>query len=489
MSDTNRYLRVIEGELKAGENLEYDDLYMQMEDLATNSVAALSSSDDAEGHDADYKALLKVTSTLLDKTRDFRVAVFHTIALTAAQGFKGLKDGLTLLGFISVELWDEAYPQLDPDDDLDPTERLNILSTLSPTSINDPFAFLQLVSNQAFCPPLPITARDVKIAKGIISSDADSDIVLLKGQILSLPDAIYAEHYQLLTSCLDTIHSLEQAVNDKLTDGSVLSLEKLQQEISFIVRFLDEARGRPVNLQATANPQELQHQDRKATSLQGSQANAFMPNAAQANTAQINADTNMLATMQDPTLMQTSAAAVSSETLAQANRQAFDSSATNFNAHMAASALNTESIGGSAAGISSGLNSQTTSVNSQSLPANAANVANVSNAVNMVPLAAYQQLQLQVQQLQVQLANQMQIAAAKNDVASMVIESRKDALALIEKCRVYFQKKEPTSPVPFLLQRALNMADMNFIELLGEIDSSALERGREQLGVKNQDND
>lgn len=408
MSDINRFLRVIEGENAAGDNLEYDDLYLQMEDLATNSEASLSSSEDLGQKSADYKSLLKVTSNLLERTRDLRVAVFHTIALTATQGFKGLKDGLTLLGFISVELWNEAYPQLDPDDDLDPTERLNILSTLSPTSVNDPFGFLNLVVNQHCCPPLPLTSRDIKVAKGIISSDEDTDVGLLKGQILSLPDQVYAEDYLQIQSCKEACESLESAINAQVTEGS-LSLEKLKNELSFILRFFDEARGQPVQASdAPANTLSEDAPEQAATNLD-------IP-------APLNVPIQAPLTPINP------------------------------------STLNAATSGAPASG-------------------------------EMVPLSAYMQLQSQVQQLQSQLNQQMQLANARSDLSNFNIESRKDALALIEKCRAYFQKKEPTSPVPFLLQRALNMADMNFIQLLGEIDSSALERGREQLGVKSYDSD
>lgn len=406
MSEINRYLRVIDENNKAGENLEYDDMYSKMETLATNSIASLASADEDGKTEADYKSLLKVTSSLLEKTRDLRVATFHTIALTATQGFKGLNDGLLLLGFISVELWDEAYPQLDIDDELDPTERLNIFSTLSPTSVNDPFNFIGLLGKQPLCPPLPITSRDIKIAKGIINSDdSDADIVLLKGQILSLPDAAYTENYKLILKCIQATESFERVINSKITSG-YLNLEKLKNELNFILRFLDESRGAP----------DLNEQD-------------FTPESQEA--PQDYQEVQTLTPPQTPNIVQSKSSTPSPVAYTQG----------------------TDSLG------------------------------QVSNNVETVPVNAYIQLQAQVQHLQQQLQEQIE-ASAKTSIADLTIESRKDALTLIEKCREYFQRKEPTSPVPFLLQRALNMADMNFIQLLGEIDSSALERGREQLGVK-----
>ena len=58
------------------------------------------------------------------------------------------------------------------------------------------------------------------------------------------------------------------------------------------------------------------------------------------------------------------------------------------------------------------------------------------------------------------------------------------SLLLLKKSAEYFQVAEPTSPIPFFINRSLKMANMNFMDLLGEIDQNALDRGREQFGVK-----
>lgn len=75
------------------------------------------------------------------------------------------------------------------------------------------------------------------------------------------------------------------------------------------------------------------------------------------------------------------------------------------------------------------------------------------------------------------------------NLESYKVKNRNDALLLLKKSAEYFQVAEPTSPVPFLINRALKMANMNFMDLLGEIDQNALDRGREQFGVKHDNGD
>lgn len=61
--------------------------------------------------------------------------------------------------------------------------------------------------------------------------------------------------------------------------------------------------------------------------------------------------------------------------------------------------------------------------------------------------------------------------------------SRGEALLLLRKSAEFFRSTEPTNPVPYLLERALRIAEMNFIELLGDIDPGSLDRIKEQLGI------
>jgi type VI secretion system protein ImpA len=61
--------------------------------------------------------------------------------------------------------------------------------------------------------------------------------------------------------------------------------------------------------------------------------------------------------------------------------------------------------------------------------------------------------------------------------------TRADALLLLKKVIEYYQNMEPNSPIPLLLNRAVRMAQMNFLELLESMVPEALPHGKEILGV------
>lgn len=346
---------ILSADNPAGENLEYDSLYLDLENLASTGQDTEGPSEETSAPKESKPAeLQQACEKLWQRTRDFRVAVFYTIALTSRQGFAGMEQGLNLLCWLTDTMWEDAWPRLDPDDDLDPTERLNIFSTLSPeNSVNDPIAFLNTVRSLRLCPPVSYSVHELLEARGILENKHNLDINLMGAELQGRCGAKLTEQTQCLSTCLDLLSHLEDSVNGKIQDGH-LTLAKLKRELTLVRDFFS-------SLQPAA--------DSSAQAEGSSQDNA--------------------AAAQDQ--------------------------------------------------------------------------AAAAEAAAFVPA---------------------QSAAPVFDLNTYTIKSRSEALTLIARCSDYFTRTEPTSPVPFLLQRALRMADMNFIDLLAEIDNSAVERGREQLGVK-----
>jgi type VI secretion system protein ImpA len=90
--------------------------------------------------------------------------IFITRALLHTDGFNGLRTGLELLGGLIERYWETLYPQLNPDDNNDPTERINILLALwEGEEIIDPLKRVTLCESRAM---VHISLRDIRIATG-----------------------------------------------------------------------------------------------------------------------------------------------------------------------------------------------------------------------------------------------------------------------------------------------------------------------------------
>ena len=350
LPDTDSLLTLLpDGDV--GENLEYDSLYLQMEELALSVPPSEMGDSVSEGKEPDYRALIKNTISLWSKTRDLRVAVYHTLSAFCLNGLSGMKQGLQMIDYLCSELWDRCYPLLDPDDDNDPTERLNILSILSPKpgSYNDPIDFVGRFRKHRILDELSYSLRDVLLAQGIIQTGEDTqkpDPTQMTGDFRALPRSILEKQYGLLSEVRDLLTKIKNTVNEKIGMTASLSFETLEKEIGYLDKFL---------------------------------------------------------TSQMPEAGTEDAAEASDSTPAAAGRPAAQ-------------------------------------------PASKA-------------------------------------PAEFRDLASVIITSRQDALLMIRKSAEYFKKAEPSSPLPYLLERAIRMSDMNFIEILTEIDKNSLEKAREQLGV------
>ncbi len=343
----------IAGDQPCGSNLEYDDLYLKLEELAEGTPDTQMGDSVAEGKDPDFYALRKTCLQLWERTRDLRVACYFTLASLKLDGLQGLRLGIKVIAYLFDELYDGFFPTLDPDDDNDPTERINILALISPApgSMADTANCCSLLRQIKLCKALPYTYRDYLVLNGTFEAAGASDLpdmALFEAEMHRAATDDLQESLNCIEEIIEDLNKTADAFNAKITDQGYASFDALLKELRPLAAFYQKAlqdRGAP------KTGDEAQNNE--------AQSDAPSPDAAKTKAA-----------------------------------------------------------------------------------------------------------------------------PARLDVSSVAIGTRQEALMLLGKCSDYFVKAEPNSPLPFLIKRALRMADMNFIELLGEIDSSAQDRGREQLGVR-----
>ena len=115
-----------------GANLEYGDTaFAELDRSAVGKAEQQIGTTIIAAEEPDWKAVGRLATDLLARTKDLRVAVHLTKALLHTEGLQGLADGLTLVGRLVEGFWVTLYPRLDPEDDNDPTMRVNILATLT----------------------------------------------------------------------------------------------------------------------------------------------------------------------------------------------------------------------------------------------------------------------------------------------------------------------------------------------------------------------
>lgn len=150
--DIEPLLQPISPEAPCGEDISYDVGFSELETLAKGKEAQqFSGSENPEwqvaAEEPDWAQVRDKCVELFGRSKDLRVTVYLILALLKIEGIPGLRDGLILLQRLIREQWAGIYPRLDPEDNNDPTERINIISGLAKPlgTFGDPMRFIERV--------------------------------------------------------------------------------------------------------------------------------------------------------------------------------------------------------------------------------------------------------------------------------------------------------------------------------------------------------
>ncbi|MBP0593953.1 type VI secretion system protein TssA [Paraburkholderia sp. LEh10] len=132
--DAGVLLAGISPEHPCGDDVEYDPLFLELEQVVHGKPDVQYGDTVVAATPPDWKSAQALSLELFGKSRDLRVAAYLARALLHREGFEGLAEGLALVEGLLEMHWDHVYPQLDPDDDNDPTARINALAVLADPS-------------------------------------------------------------------------------------------------------------------------------------------------------------------------------------------------------------------------------------------------------------------------------------------------------------------------------------------------------------------
>ena len=168
--DVNRLLQPITDVAPCGENLEYDAAFGELERVAKGKEERRSGAEVIPAEEPKWPEVGEAADALLKRTRDLRVLAYLTHAGLNVDGFAGFAAGLQVVHGWLQTFWDSVYPQLDKEDDNDPTLRINSLAALdSREGILRTLTRVPLVVSRAAG---RYSLRDIRLAKGEVAPAA-----------------------------------------------------------------------------------------------------------------------------------------------------------------------------------------------------------------------------------------------------------------------------------------------------------------------------
>lgn len=187
MLDAGALLAEVSSALPCGEDVEYDPAFLELERVVHGKPDVQYGNTVVEAVPPDWKEAQTLALSLLEKSRDLRVAAHLARALLNRAGFGGFAESLDLIACMLEQRWAHLYPQLDPDDDNDPTARVNALAGLvdSATTLAEVREAPLAVSRAHG----QVTLRDIEYASGEIAAPAGVSAPSLSSIDLAVGDS------------------------------------------------------------------------------------------------------------------------------------------------------------------------------------------------------------------------------------------------------------------------------------------------------------
>jgi type VI secretion system protein ImpA len=145
MINVDDLLKPVADDKPCGEDFTYHPSFQNLETLSRGKPETQFS----QAEEPDWKEVRDAALEVLGQSKHLTAGVILTVSLVKIGGLEGLRDGLATIRGMAEKYWNDVYPKLDPDDNNDPTERLNILNNLS--SGGEPYRFISHVKQIVLC--------------------------------------------------------------------------------------------------------------------------------------------------------------------------------------------------------------------------------------------------------------------------------------------------------------------------------------------------
>ncbi len=161
------------GESVCGDDLEYDPDFIELETISKPKEEQQVGDSVLAGEEVDFPRVASMALSILERSKDLRAAVFLAEAGLHTEGFIAFERVLAYIHGAVDRYWACVYPELDEEDDDDPTMRVNALRGLVDAS-----TVLRAVKRAPLTDSRAMgrfSLRDISIADGEISPPEGQD--------------------------------------------------------------------------------------------------------------------------------------------------------------------------------------------------------------------------------------------------------------------------------------------------------------------------
>jgi len=252
--DPNQPLPDISADEPAGPNLEFDGEFSEFERLALGKPEQQYGTTVVPAEEPVWKDVVAAGWSLLDRTYDLRVFAQLAVARLQREGLTGYAETLAFIRQALETHWVAVHPQLDPEDDNDPTLRANALLTIvEPVRVVRYLRYMPLARSARAG---AVSWRDIAIFNGTV--EVEEDYTKMTGSVISAafresdPSATVALR-NAIASCIESATAIPAAFDAEAGYGTGPDFADLVKLFHDMQRMLDNYAATPTDQLDTAS--------------------------------------------------------------------------------------------------------------------------------------------------------------------------------------------------------------------------------------------
>jgi type VI secretion system protein ImpA len=239
--DVERLLQPVSEDAPSGENLEYDPTFAAFEQAAREKPEQQYGATIIPAEEPNWLEVRQLGMDLTERTRDLRVACTLALGLLKTEGLPAFAEGLALVRGYIEGFWASVHPQLDPDDENDPTVRVNTVASLTDKATTvemlraTPIVASRLLGR--------FSLRDVDISKGEIPPPAGEEPVkasTIEAAFMECDLEQLRANTNAVRDALQHGEAIESVITQQVGASRAVSLESLRRALADMYAILAE---------------------------------------------------------------------------------------------------------------------------------------------------------------------------------------------------------------------------------------------------------
>jgi type VI secretion system protein ImpA len=235
MINAEELLEPISEDAPCGEDLSYDVSLQELETMARGKEETQFSA----AEPPDWKKLQARCLELFGRSKDLRIAMTLAMALIEMDGLAGFREIMFLVNGLVQRFWPTVYPLLDPSDDNDPLQRMNIVATLATPlgTFGDPLRILERLRALPLCNSIQMgrfSLGDILRAEAGAPAQGDKPAVtpaqIDAGFRDTKPEEL-TETLRLLDDCIVTVRTIDESITNIVGASRAPDLTPLSGEL------------------------------------------------------------------------------------------------------------------------------------------------------------------------------------------------------------------------------------------------------------------